>query len=226
MKIAILLAGPYRGNDAMLLTHLIRVGSYDTYVSCFEHYKLEWLESKWPIEKLTITPSIDLKTTKWYEHRNDSAGQSGFWQFWNLKSVIESVTDDYDFYIKSRSDLNFYEGKLSYKILSELEPNTFYCPEFYFDNQFWLGTDRINDQFFIGDKNVMKVIAEFPIGYYNDPSKMRAFQIEGNEMALKKWLEQNSINIKVINGIRYSKNHNGFASATGEGGIYQLEENK
>jgi len=224
MKVAILLAGPYRGNDEINTNHLKNIGDYDTYVSCFKHYKADWLNSKWSIKKISITPSIDIKTTKWYEHRNDSPGQSGFWQFWNLKSVIESVDEEYDWYIKSRSDLNFNNESLSEYFFEQLESNTFHCPDKYFDGQDWIGTDRINDQIFIGDKNVIKVISEFVEGYYNNSIKLRPFNVEGNEMALKKWLEENEIKIKPFYNFKYSKNHNGFTSATGEFGIYQLEK--
>jgi len=224
MKVAILLAGPYRGNDEIKANHLKSIGDYDTYVSCFNHYKADWLNSRWKIKKLYTTPLIDITTTKWYEHRNNIPGQSGFWQFWNLKNVIESIEEDYDWYIKSRCDLNFNNETISEYFLTQLEPNTFHCPDKYFDQQDWIGTDRINDQFFICDKTVIKVISEFVIGYYDNPSKLRPFEIEGNEMALKKWLEENEVTIKPFYNFSYTKNHNGYDKATGEGGVFQLEK--
>ena len=65
MKIAILLAGPYRGNPTNIANHIKFIGNHDTYVSCFEHYKEDWINSGWPIKKIFTTPNINFKETNW-----------------------------------------------------------------------------------------------------------------------------------------------------------------
>ena len=74
MKVAIIMAGPYRGNKSIIENQLNMIGSYDTYVSCFEHYKEDWVNSGWPIKKIFITPSINFNETNWSKQRNDDAG--------------------------------------------------------------------------------------------------------------------------------------------------------
>ena len=63
MKVAILMAGPYRGNVDIIQNQLNMIGSYDTYVSCIEHYKKEWIDSNWPIKQIFSTPNVDFKET-------------------------------------------------------------------------------------------------------------------------------------------------------------------
>ena len=154
MKIAIILAGPYRGNPTNIANHLKIIGNYDTYVSCFEHYKEDWINSGWPIKKIFTTPSIDFKETNWARYRDDAPGQSGFWQFWNLKNVINNIEEDYDWYVKSRCDLDFQSGELSEYFFSTLEPNTLYTSI----HRISVGTPDlsiVNDQFYIADSKVM-----------------------------------------------------------------------
>jgi hypothetical protein len=219
MKVAILLAGPYRGNQTIIDNHLRIVGNYDTYVSCFEHYKEDWINSGWSIKKIFTTPNIDFKETNWSRYRNDAAGQSGFWQFWNLKNVINNIEEDYDWYIKSRCDLDFQSGELSEYFFSTLEPNTLYTSI----HRFSCGPpdmSLVNDQLYIADSKVMDIISKFPTKYYN---KERNESPVSNERSLTIWLNENGVNIKQIKDILYNKNHNGLDKPTGESGTFQLE---
>lgn len=219
MKIAILLAGPYRGNQTIIDNHAKFIGNHDTYVSCFEHYKEDWIKSDWPIKKIFTTPNVDFKETNWAKHRDDAAGQSGFWQFWNLKNVINNIEEDYDWYIKSRCDLDFQSGQLSEYFFSTLEPNTLYTSI----HRFLVGTpdlSLVNDQFYIADSKVMDIISKFPTKYYN---KERNEGPVSNERSLTIWLREHGINVKNIQDISYKKNHNGINTASGESG-FQLEK--
>ena len=65
MRIAIIMAGPYRGNKSIVENQLNMIGSYDTYVSCLEHYREDWINSGWNIKKLFTTPNINFKETNW-----------------------------------------------------------------------------------------------------------------------------------------------------------------
>jgi hypothetical protein len=225
MKIAILLAGPYRGNPTNIANHIKIIGNYDTYVSCFEHYKEDWINSGWPIKKIFTTPNIDFKETNWSKYRDDAPGQSGFWQFWNLKNVINNVEEDYDWYIKSRCDLDFQYGELSEYFFSTLEPNTLYTSI----HRFVVGAPDlsiVNDQFYIADSKVMDIISKFPTKYYNQKRHRlnEANHLVGsNEKNLTIWLAENGVNIKKIQDILYNKNHNGINTASGESG-FQLEK--
>jgi hypothetical protein len=219
MKIAILLAGPYRGNPTNLANHIKIIGNYDTYVSCFEHYKEDWINSGWPIKKIFTTPNIDFKETNWAKYRSDMPGQSGFWQFWNLKNVINNVEEDYDWYIKSRCDLDFQSGELSEYFFSTLEPNTLYTSI----HRLSAGApdlSLVNDQFYIADSKVMDIISKFPTKYYNQKRKDSPVS---NERSLTLWLADNGVEIKKIQDILYNKNHNGINTASGESG-FQLEK--
>jgi len=218
MKIAILLAGPYRGNQTIIDNHAKFIGNHDTYVSCFEHYKEDWIKSDWPIKKIFTTPNVDFKETNWAKHRDDAAGQSGFWQFWNLKNVINNIEEDYDWYIKSRCDLDFQSGQLSEYFFSTLEPNTLYTSI----HRVSCGPpdlSLVNDQFYIADSKVMDIISKFPTKYYN---KERNEGPVSNERSLTIWLREHGINVKNIQDISYNKNHNGINKASGEVG-FQLE---
>jgi hypothetical protein len=223
MKVAILLAGPYRGNNNIIQNQLNMIGSYDTYVSCFEHYKQQWIDSKWLIKEIFTTPLIDFKQTNWYKQRNDEAGQSGFWQFWNLKNVIDNIPNDYDWYIKSRCDLYFDSGQITEYMFTTLETNTLYCPIHYFDGQGWDYKQLLNDQFYIGDYKTMKTISEFVTEYYKIERHSCNEGIYSNERNLRKFLDENKINIKMLQDIKYRKNHNGVATVSGYSG-FQLEK--
>jgi hypothetical protein len=219
MKIAILLAGPYRGNQTIIDNHLKIIGKYDTYVSCFEQYKEDWYKSNWPIKKIFTTPIIEFKQTNWAKYRSDEPGQSGFWQFWNLKNVINNIEEDYDWYIKSRCDLDFQSGELSEYFFSTLEPNTLYTSI----HRLAVGTpdlSLINDQFYIADSKVMDIISKFPTKYYN---QQRNESPISNERSLTIWLSENGIAIKKIKDIIYNKNHNGITTPSGISG-FQLEK--
>jgi hypothetical protein len=220
MKIAILLAGPYRGNQTIIDNHIKFIGNHDTYVSCFEHYKEDWINSGWPIKKIFTTPNVDFKETNWAKYRSDAPGQSGFWQFWNLKNLINNIEEDYDWYIKSRCDLDFKSGELSDYFFSTLEPNTLYT------SIHRLSTaspdlSLVNDQFYIADSKVMDIISKFPTKYYN--IKRNESPIS-NERSLTIWLTENGVNINKIKDILYDKNHNGVNRPTGETGLFQLEK--
>jgi hypothetical protein len=220
MKIAILLAGPYRGNQTIIDNHIRIIGNYDTYVSCFEHYKEDWINSGWPIKKIFTTPNIDFKETNWAKHRSDEPGQSGFWQFWNLKNVINNVEEDYDWYIKSRCDLDFQSGQLSEYFFSTLESTTLYTSIHRFSG----GSpdmSLVNDQFYIADSKVMDIISKFPTKYYN---KERNESPVSNERSLTIWLNENGANIKQIKDILYNKNHNGCTVPSGVSEVFQLEK--
>ena len=52
MNIAILLAGPYRGNATIIENHNRIIGHYHTYVSSLPHYKNDWLNSSWQLTDL------------------------------------------------------------------------------------------------------------------------------------------------------------------------------
>jgi hypothetical protein len=223
MKVATIFGGPYRGNPTNMENHLKIIGSYDTYVSCLEHYEQDWLNSGWPIKKIFITPPINFNTTNWSKYRNDAAGQSGFWQFWNLKNVIKNIDEDYDFYIKSRTDLDFSNGCLDESFFTTILPNTLYCPFEYFDAQVWDIDKLLNDQFYIGDSNVMNTISEFPTEYYNKERHALNQDIASNERNLRNWLNENNINVSVIKDIKYTKNHNGITQLSGISG-FQLEQ--
>ena len=56
MNVAIILAGPYRGNKSIIQNHNNIIGNYDTYASCLSHYKDDWLNSGWQLNNLFETP--------------------------------------------------------------------------------------------------------------------------------------------------------------------------
>ena len=223
MKVAILMAGPYRGNESIIQNQLNMVGSYDTFVSCFEHYKQDWINSGWPIKDIFTTPTVNFLQTNWSKYRNDEPGQSGFWQFWNLRNVINSIEDNYDWYIKSRCDLIFEYGHISEHIFTTLEKNTLYCPLNYFDDQSWDYATLINDQFYIADYNTMKAISEFVTEYYNVKRHECNDGMCSNERNLRKFLDERGVCIKILENIKYKKNHNGVTGPAGCSG-FQLEK--
>ena len=223
MKVAILFAGPYRGNDGIIQNQLNMIGLYDTYLSCFEHYKEDWIASNWPIKEIFTTPTINFQETNWHKQRNDAAGQAGFWQFCNLKNVIDNTPNDYDWYIKSRCDLTFETGQITEYMFSTLDKNTLYCPSNYFDGSAWDYDTLLNDQFYIGDYNTMKCISEFVTEYYKIERHSCNEPIASNERNLRKHLDENNIHIKIIQDMKYVKNHNRISTASGHSG-FQLEK--
>jgi hypothetical protein len=222
MNIAIILAGPYRGNESIIQNQLNMIGSYDTFVSCLEQYKDEWISSNWPIKQIFTTPPINFKETDWYNQRNDNAGQSGFWQFWNLKNVIDSISNEYNWYIKSRSDLYFDSGQITDYLFSTLDKNTLYCPNTYFDGHGWDLDSLLNDQFYIGDYTTIKTISEFVTEYYKIERHGCNEAMFSNERNLRKFLNERNISVKALQDIKYIKNHNGISTASGYSG-FQLE---
>jgi len=215
MKVAILMAGPYRGNEGIIQNQLNMIGSHDTFVSCFDHYKQDWINSGWPIKNIFITPNINFSQTNWSKYRNDEPGQSGFWQFWNLTNVINSIEDNYDWYIKSRCDLIFESGQITEYIFTTLEKNTLYCPMHYFDGQGWDYATLLNDQFYIGDYNTIKTISEFVTEHYNIERHSCNNPIYSNERNLRNFLNEKKINIKMLQDMKYIKDHNGFFGVSG-----------
>jgi hypothetical protein len=218
MNIAIILAGPYRGNTTIIENHNNIIGKYDTYASCFSHYTQDWINSGWELKNLFETPYIDFKETNWNTYRNNEAGQCGFWQFWNLKNVIDNTPPIYDWYIKSRCDLNFTNGNITKELFSKLKPNTLYCPKLrgiYFETQQWNFDISLNDQFYIGDRNVMDVISKFVTNYYDKNRHELNHGEFSNENCLREFLNENGIKIDVLDGINYNKDHNGLSIPSG-----------
>ena len=222
MKIAILHSGPYRGNEDIMQNQLNMIGAYDTYVSCLEHYREDWIRSNWPVKEIFITPNVNFNETDWSKQRNDAPGQSGFWQFWNLKNVIDNTPTDYDWYIKSRCDLIFYSGQITEYMFTTLDKNTLYCPSNYFDGRGWDYETLLNDQFYVGDYNTMKIISDFASEYYKIQRHPLNQSIASNERNLRKYLDENNIHIKILKDMKYTKNHNGITTLSGYSG-YQLE---
>jgi hypothetical protein len=218
MKAAILLAGPYRGNTTIIENHNNIIGKYDTYTSCFPHYTQDWVESGWELKSLFETPYIDFEETNWSKYRNNEAGQCGFWQFWNLKNVIDNTPPIYDWYIKSRCDLNFTNGSITKELFLNLEPNTLYCPKLrgvYFQTQNWDINISLNDQFYIGDRNTMNIISKFVTNYYDKNRHELNHGEFSNENCLREFLNENGIKVDILNDVIYSKDHNGISIPSG-----------
>jgi hypothetical protein len=220
MNVALLLAGPYRGNRNIIESHYNLIGKYDTFVSCLEHYTNDWENSSWDIKKIYTTPFVDIKETNWFKYRDDGAGQSGFWQFWNLRNVIQSTPKEYDFYIKSRSDLKI-ESKLDIDFKS-LNDKTLYTSEYSFHRGIWDG-DWLNDEFYIGSEYVMSILANFVTDYYKIHRHSLNEPTASNEINLLTFLKENNINIDKINNLKYSKDNNGINIPSGYVG-FQLEK--
>jgi hypothetical protein len=216
MKVAIIMAGPYRGNKSIIENQLNMIGSYDTYVSCFEHYKEDWVNSGWPIKKIFVTPSINFNETNWSKQRNDNAGQSGFWQFWNLKNLIKNIPKHYDFYIKNRSDL-FFDTDFSVDF-KKLKGGTVYSPNNSFYTSDWDTNTWINDEFLLCDFKSLNIISDFVSEFYN---KQR-HQVNSvgptfgsNEASLRLWLKENNIEVEKIYDFKYKKDHYGVTLPSG-----------
>jgi len=225
MEVAIIMAGPYRASERIIQNQLNMVGSYDTYVSCLEHYREDWINSGWPIKQIFTTPNVDFKETNWAKYRDDGPGQAGFWQFWNLTNVINSIDTKYDFYIKTRCDLVFSSGQITDYLFTTLEKNTLYSAASYFDGNGWNYHTLINDQFYIGDYNTMKVVSNFVTDYYNVERHKLNESIASNERNLRKYLDENNIHIKILKDIKYTKDHYGINTPSGYSG-FQLEKIK
>ena len=217
MKIAILLAGPYRGNQSIIESHYDFIGKYDTYVSCLEHYKNDWENSNWQITEIYKTPFVNITETNWFKYRDDGAGQSGFWQFWNLRSVIKNTPKKYDFYIKSRSDLEI-QSKLDIDF-TKLDSKTLYSSAHSFHKGIWDGY-WLNDEFYIGSEYVMDIVSNFVTDYYKTANRhsLNAAEPTGvgsNENSLRNFLAENGIEIDKIDNLKYSKNNNGITLPSG-----------
>ena len=226
MNIAIILSGPYRGNKNIIENHNRIIGDYDTYASCLPHYKNDWVNSGWKLSNLFETPNIDFMETNWSKYRNDPTGQCGFWQFWNLKNVINNTPDKYDWYIKSRCDLNFTNGNITDELFSKLQANTLYCPKLrgvYFQTQEWDINISLNDQFYIGDRNTMNIISKFATDYYHKNRHELNHNEFSNENCLREFLNENNINVGILNDIIYNKDYNGISIPSGMAG-FQLEK--
>lgn len=223
MKFALLYAGPYRGNDTILQNHKLAFSDIDVdvYVSCFKHYLDDWVASGWDVKEYFTTPDVDFNKTNWKQYRDNAAGQSGFWQFWNLKSVIESVPKKYDYYIKSRNDIIFNHS-LTFD-LNSLKPNTIYSGDESFHKKQWDENNWINDEFYIGCENTMKVVSNFVTNFYEQNRHNLNVRTASNESQLRIWLTENNIDVKKIYNFPYNKNHNGVTIPSGYAG-FQLEK--
>ena len=225
MKLAILYAGPYRGTYDILDNHIKTFGeNIDMYVSCFEHYLDDWKSSGWPIKEYYVTPYVNFKETNWSKYRNNEPGQCGFWQFWNLKNVIDNIPKNYDFYIKNRNDLVF-ETKFNFDF-NNTNPNTIYSPNNSFHKVDWDIDMSINDEFLLCDLQSLLILANFVSDYYNTNrhSLNEASKYVGsNESSLRLWLKENNVNIEKIHNFKYKKNHDGNNVPSGEV-KFQLEK--
>lgn len=216
MKIAILLAGQYRGDSNMVNLHKQNVGDYDTFVSCLPKYQKDWEDSEWNPKQIFEVPMVDWKTTLWGQNRKESdADISGFWQFWNLKYVLKNVPKDYDFYIKSRNDL-VIESNLNINF-ENLRDDTYYYSRRTF-NGIW---PYINDQFWIGSKNIVELISKFVDEFYQTPDSTSVGK--SNEHMLNWWILKNGYKTEAFYDFFYSKNHNGITQCSGEINKFFLE---
>jgi hypothetical protein len=225
MKFAVLYAGPYRGTSEILNNHINTFGKdVDIYVSCFEHYLDDWKTSGWAIKEYYITPSINFNETNWSKQRNDAPGQSGFWQFWNLKNVIDNVPKKYDYYIKCRNDIVFENSFQFDKSL--IQKNTLYSPNNSFHRTDWDVDKWVNDEFYISCENTMDIISKFVTNFYEKERhslNQAAPYIGSNEASLRIWLRENNIDVEKIYDFRYKKNNNGVIVPSGYSG-FQLEK--
>lgn len=215
MKIALIYAGPYRATNEIKENHELCFGSkYDTYVSCFEHYLDDWKKSEWPVKEYFVTPHVNFSETNWSEYRDDASGQSGFWQFWNIKSVIDNIVDDYDFIIKSRNDIIFNKKfEFDNKVLKK---NVLYSPEKSFHKGSWDENSWVNDEFYLGCSNTMKVVSSFVTDYYETKERhQKNYSGASNESQLRIHLKENNISVEKIYEFSYRKDHYGVHSPSG-----------
>jgi hypothetical protein len=223
---ALLYAGPYRGSAEILENHKRTFGNnIDMYVSCFDHYVQDWKNSGFPIKEYFITPGINFQDTDWYTHRSDPSGQSGFWQFWNLRNIMKEVPKKYDFYIKCRNDLSFNNTLEECLEHIELYPNILYSPNNSFHGKDWVTSQWVNDEFYIGCENTMKVISDMVTDFFKKSNRQKRINPLSNEHMLRQWLKENNIHLEKIHNFTYLKNHNGITVPTGIMGehAFQLE---
>ena len=192
MRTAILLAGPMRSLPEVIANHKEMVGDYDTFVSCREEDYNDWINSDWKPKEIYITPQ---PTNMW------EGKETLYWQYWNLKNVINNVPE-YDMYIKSRNDLVF-NNQLPFG-LDVIKPNEIWNPDRSFWGYQWASNGTMNDQFYIGDKNVMNVVARL---VDTQPYSNEHYVVETH---LIRWLIQNGITYKKFSGFHYEKNHFGW----------------
>jgi hypothetical protein len=196
MRTAILLAGPMRSLPFIVDNHKEMVGDYDTFVSCREEDYEDWVKSAWKPKDIYITP----------EPTNIWEGKEAFyWQYWNLSNVIKNVPE-YDMYIKSRNDLVF-NNPLPFG-LDVIQPNEIWNPDRSYWGYEWAGNGTMNDQFYIGDRNVMNAVSRL---VDTQPYSNEDYLVETH---LVRWLTQNKIKYKKFSGFNYTKNHFGWTKQT------------
>jgi hypothetical protein len=198
MRTAILLAGPMRSLPEVIANHKQMVGDYDTFVSCKEEDYNDWINSDWKPKEIYITPE---PTNVW------EGKEAFYWQYWNLKNVINNIPK-YDMYIKSRNDLVF-NNQLPFG-LDIIKPNEIWNPDRSYWNYQWASNGTMNDQFYIGDRNVMNVVGRL---VDTQPYSKEDYLVETH---LVRWLTQNGIKYKKFSGFHYEKNHFGWTKQTGE----------
>jgi len=197
MKVAILLAGPMRSLPEVVTNHKQMVGDYDTFVSCREEDYNDWINSDWNPKEIYITP----------EPINVWEGKEAFyWQYWNLRNVIINAPK-YDMYIKSRNDLVF-ENPLPIE-LESIGKNELWNPDKSYWGYEWVSNGTMNDQFYIGDRSVMDIIARFIVE--TQPYTNEDYLVETH---LIRWLLQNGVKYKKFSGFNYTKNHFGWNKQT------------
>jgi len=206
MRTAILLAGPMRSLPEVIANHKEMVGDYDTFVSCRQEDYNDWINSDWNPKEIYITPETSFKDSIWSK-TTISYMEPLFWQYWNLRNVINNVPE-YDMYIKSRNDLVF-ENQLPFG-LDIIKPNEIWNPDRSFWGYKWASNGTMNDQFYIGDKNVMNVVSRL---IDTEPYKNEDYVVETH---LIRWLTLNGIKYKKFSGFHFIKNHFGWNGQTGE----------
>jgi hypothetical protein len=199
MRTAILLAGPMRSLPEVIANHKQMVGEYDTFVSCKEEDYNDWINSEWKPKEIYITPE---PTNVW------EGKEAFYWQYWNLRNVIINVPK-YDMYIKSRNDIVF-NNQLPFE-LNAIKPNELWNPDKSYWGYTWISNGTMNDQFYIGDKSVMDVIARFVVESY--PYSNEDYLVETH---LVRWIMDNGVNYKKFSGFNYKKNHFGWTKQTGQ----------
>lgn len=222
LKMCLLYGGPYRATPSIVQNHINTFGNTDVYVSCFKRYRDEWLNSGFPIKEIYETPEVDFFQTDWGKYRSGPTGQSGFWQFWNLRSVMQSTPKKYDVYIKCRSDLVF-SNKFDLQGLEVLD-GVLYCGSLSFHMGEWDSEKWINDEFYFGSERAINVVADFVTNHYKkfrDESKDSESTIS-NESQLFSFLRGESIAIQKFPNFPYQKVHRGVNISSGYSG-FQLE---
>ena len=221
-KCCLLYAGPCRASEAIVQNHISTFGDMDTYISCFKRYKSEWINSGFSIKEIYETTEVDFFETDWGKFRSGTVGQSGFWQFWNLRNVIRSVPKRYDIYIKCRSDLLF-SNKFNLHGFDVMD-KVLYCGSLTFHSGDWNSDNWINDQFYFGTENTMNVISDFVTNHYKKfrHESRNSESTISNETQLFAFLRDNGIGIEKFFNFPYSKNHRGVNLCSGYIG-FQLE---